>query len=153
MLVAVATLVLVLTGCRSSRVATGTTAPTVEEPVYTALTFSGEVDGICVNGQVRMKRGEIIWGSVSKFIELGRAIATPDSVRVRIPMMSRRFDGNYQDLQRATGAKTSFAELQEILESDDAEARIATLAQSLGHTAAIRITKRERKETLNFPFK
>ena len=136
MLVAVATLVLVLTGCRSSRVATGTTAPTVEEPVYTALTFSGEVDGISVN-----------------FIELGRAIATPDSVRVRIPMMSRRFDGNYQDLQRATGAKTSFAELQEILESDDAEARIATLAQSLGHTAAIRITKRERKETLNFPFK
>lgn len=140
------------TGCRSSRMAA--TAPTAgtEAPRYTAMTFTGDVDGIGVNGQVRMRQDSVIWCSVSKFVELGRALATPDSVWVRMPLLNKRFAGNYRDLERTTGVKTSFAELQEVLESPDAEARIATIAQRLGHNATIRITRREQKESLNFPF-
>ena len=147
-----ALLALTVTGCRSSRTVIADTSTSSESPKYTVMTFAGEVDGMSINGQVRMKKGEIIWGSVNKFLEVGRAMATPDSVWVRIPLMNRNFAGNYHDVAQTTGLRTSFIELQELLESDDAEARISVLAQRLGHNANIRIIRKESVEKLTFPF-
>lgn len=146
-----ALLALLVAGCRSNK-PTAVPTPSKETPAYTVLTFTGEVDGLSISGQVRMKEGEIIWGSVSKFVEVGRALATPDSVWVKAPLLGRRFTGSYRDVAQQTGIRTTFAELEALLQSDDAEARLAALAEQLGHSAILRITRREKVETLSFPF-
>lgn len=142
---------LTLVGCRSTRTATST-PQTTEESRYTVMTFTGTVDGISVNGQVRMERDRVIWCSVSKFIELGRAMATPDSVWVQVPMLNRNQKGDYNDLSRVAQRRLTFNDLQDILESADAEQRIAELAQGLNLAAQVRITRREKADKLTFPF-
>ena len=140
-----------LTGCRSTRTV-APIPPATETHDYTVMTFTGTVDGISVNGQVRMERNRVIWCSVSKFVELGRAMATPDSVWVQVPMLNRNQKGDYNDLSRVTHRRMSFADLQGILESDDAERRIAELAQELNLSVQVRITRREKADKLTFPF-
>lgn len=153
----IATLVLLAlaaTGCRSTRnVTEPPTTPVVETtPAYTVITFTGTVEGLGVSGQVRMEKGKVIWGSVSKFVELGRAMATPDSVWVRMPLMGRNQEGDYRDLERLTGNRISFADLEAILESEDAEERIAALGKRMGMSVQVKITRREKAEKLTFPF-
>ena len=144
-----------LTGCRSSQ---PTTAPKTGgdkpwTPQYTTMTFSGEADGISFSGQVRMAKDSVIWCNVSKIFDVGRAMATPDSVWLRAPLLGRNESGDYSMLKKKTGVDISFAELQAILESDDAEQRIAKLARRLGYNATIKIKKREKVDRLTFPFK
>jgi hypothetical protein len=55
-------------------------------------------------------------------------------------------------VKRETGIDISFAELQSLLESDDAEQRLVSFARRLGHTATVKIKKRERVQHLTFPF-
>ena len=141
-------------GCRSTRQASAPTpVETPSESLYTVMTFTGTVEGISVNGQVRMEHGKVIWCSVSKFIELGRAMATPDSVWLRAPLLGRNDAGDYRMVKRRTGLDISFADLQDILEADDAEQRIANLARRFGVTLTVKIKKRERVDTLTFPFR
>lgn len=141
------------TGCRSCRESAGTAGGESPKPrEYTVMTFSGEVDGMSVEGQVRMAKDSVIWCSVSKFIEVGRAKATVDSVWVRVPLLGRNEKGDYRWLKRVTSVDTDFKKLQALLESSDAEAGIAKLARQTGHTATIRIKKRERVERLTFPY-
>ena len=144
---------LVATGCRSTRpaaVPTPVATPVVHD--YTVMTFNGIVEGMSVSGQVRMERGKVIWCSVSKLIELGRAMATPDSVWVRVPMMGLTQDGDYRDVERLTGRRITFGDLEEILASADAEQRIAALGKELGYTVNLKITRREKVDKLTFPF-
>lgn len=143
----------VMTGCRSSREATRPqAAPEAPARTYTVMTYSATVDGMSVNGQVRMAQDSIIWLNASKFIEVGRALATPDSVWVNVPLMGQRLSGDYNDVSRKARMKVSFNDLQEMLESPDAEERIATLTRRMGYEATIRINKRERVKSLTFPF-
>jgi hypothetical protein len=146
-------LALVATSCRSTR---PTTTPTPEttptESLYTVITFTGTVEGINVSGQVRMEHGKVIWCSVNKFIELGRAMATPDSVWVRATMMDVNREGSYRDLERLTGRRISFADLEAILLSDDADRRITALGRQLGYNVQVHITRREKAQRLTFPF-
>ena len=140
-------------GCRSTRQASAPTpVETPSESLYTVMTFTGTVEGISVNGQVRMEHGKVIWCSVSKFIELGRAMATPDSVWVRTPMADINREGDYRDLERLAGRRIAFADLEAILLSDDADERIAALGRQLGYNVHVHITRREKASKLTFPF-
>lgn len=152
-LLTVALLATLATGCRSTQnVVSPTPAPAPAAPQYTVMTFTGVVEGMSVSGQVRMEKGKVIWCSVSKLIELGRAMATPDSVWVRVPLMDRNQQGDYRDLERLAGRHITFAELEAILESDDAGKRIAALGKQLGYTVNIHITRKEKADKLTFPF-
>ncbi len=144
-------LALTTVGCRSTQ-GVSSTPQQAERHDYTVMTFTGTVDGMSVSGQVRMDRDKVIWCSVSKFIEVGRAMATPDSVWVKAPLLGQDRKGNYNDLSRVAKAPLTFADLQGILESDDAERRIEELARRLDITMQVRITRREKVENLSFPF-
>ena len=74
--------------------------------------FQCEVDGVTVSGQVRLRRDSVLWLSASKFIELGRAKFTADSVFVYAKVMNRYFEGTYSDLYEKTGVNTDYAALQ-----------------------------------------
>ena len=121
-------------------------------PRYSLVAFAGTVEGLSVSGQVRMAQDSVIWCSVSKLFEVGRAMATPDSLWVRAPLVGINERGTYAALKRRFGVATSFDDLQEILLSDDAEQRIAALAKKLGYKASVRITRREQVDRLTFPF-
>ena len=99
-----------------------------------------------------MAKDSVIWCNFSKIIDLGRALATPDSVWVRIPLLGNNHAGDYGMVKRLTGVSTSFAELQAIVLSDNAEEEIRRLAQRMGHDVKVRIKKRERVTSLTFPF-
>ena len=150
-LLCVAMLALTTVGCRSTQGVSPTPSQT-ERHDYTVMTFTGMVDGMSVSGQVRTDKDRVIWCSVNKFIELGRAMATTDSIWVRVPMLNRYQQGNYDDLSRLAQRRITFTDLQAILESDDVERRVTELARQLGMTVTIKITKKEKAETLTFPF-
>lgn len=141
-----------MAGCRSTQTVTPTPAPQEERHDYTVMAFTGTANGINVSGQVRMDKDKVIWCSVNKFIELGRAMATPDSVWVRVPLANRYQKGDYNDLSRKVGRHMTFADLQAILESDDAERRIEELARSLNLAVTVKITRKTKAEKLSFPF-
>ena len=155
--------VVLLTGCRATKKVTPSPAP-VAEPVveetpvatpkrtYTVMQFTGEVEGISVAGQLRMAEDSVMWLSVNKIIEVGRAMATPDSLWLRVPLMNRNDAMDYAGLKRITGKTVTFDELQQIATAPDAEERIRHLAASLGFSADITITARRTVERLTFPF-
>ena len=76
--------------------------------------FECTVDDITVNGQLRMRRDSVIWVSLNKFIELGRAKLTRDSIFVYAKIASRYFEGTYSDLEKVAGITTDFESLQEL---------------------------------------
>lgn len=146
-----------LAGCRSTRHAV--VAPELEpapEPQLlerTVVGFSASVDGIDVNGQLRMVQDSALWLSVSKLIELGRGLATTDSVWVSAPMMDVSFAGTYVDLSRRVGRTITFDALQRMALADDAEAQLTRLATELGFNATVRITSRRKVDSLSLPFR
>lgn len=156
--------VLLLAGCRSVRPSASQPEidsvpqpqPEIVEPTpkrsYTVMNFSGEVEGVSVNGQLRLAEDSVIWLSVNKVIELGRALATPDSLFLRAPMMGRDEAIDYPALQRLTGRNITFDDLQQTVLADDASERIARLAASLGASAHLTINERRQVEYLSFPF-
>ncbi|MBP5678040.1 MAG: DUF4292 domain-containing protein [Bacteroidales bacterium] len=155
---------LLATGCHSSRkiavpptVATDTTIvtpePTVAKREYAVVSFNGDVEGVTVNGQLRVARDSVIWLSVYKIIEVGRAMATPDSLWLKAPMLGRDDAIDYKTLSRKLKHTITFDDLQTLALGDNAEAEINAIAQQMGINAHIRITRREQVEHLNFPFK
>ena len=156
----------VLTGCHGSRntadseVATeppaisptGDTTAIAMPPKYTVVNFTATIAGVSTNGQLRMAKDSVMWVSVNKLIELGRAMATKDSVWVNAPMFDKRFSGNYADVGRIAKREVTFEELQAIALSDDAEERLQRMAAQLGIEATIRITSRKTEPALRFPF-
>lgn len=163
---------LLLGGCRGTRhtaapaatpgePATAAEAPATAAPDatpvpamrYTVINFNATVEGVSATGQLRLAQDSVLWVSVNKFIELGRAMATRDSVWVNAPLFDRRFAGTYADLKRETGHEVTFEKLQAIATGDDPEARLAELATRLGIGATVSITGRREAASLNFPFK
>ena len=147
---------LLATGCRSTEKTAN--KPPEERPAekpkpeYTSMTFSGEAQGISFNGQLRMAKDSVIWCTFNKIIDLGRAMATQDSVWVRIPLLGRNEAGDYGMVKRLTGVGTTYDELQAILLSDDPEEEIRQLAKRMGFDVKVRIKRRERVDSLTFPF-
>ena len=155
-----AALVLSLTvaSCRSTR----TLPPPPPEPeppaaeparrAYTVVSFTGEVEGVSVNGQLRLAQDSAMWLSVNKVFELGRALATPDSVWVRIPLAGRDEALDYAGLRQLTQTDLTFDEMQAIVLDEHAEERLAALARQMGITARISITRRQQVDRLAFPY-
>lgn len=123
-----------------------------QKRTYTVVNFDGTVQGISVNGQLRMAEDSVMWVTVSKIIEVGRAMCTPDSLWLRAPLLGRDDAMSYADLRRITGKSITFGEMQKIATSDNAEEHIAALARQLGFDAAVRITGRRQVERLTFPY-
>lgn len=149
---------LAVAACRSQRdtAATpdtpGTPATPAAEARYIVISFTGTVDGISVNGQVRMAKDSLIWCSVTKLLEVGRAMATPDSVWVRSSLLGVNEAGTFSQAQRKAKTNLTFSQIQELLMSDDAEQRLAEMSSTLGHPATVRITRRQQVDRLSFPF-
>ena len=145
---------LLATGCRSLRPEVQPAPPEPPQPrQYTLINLEGEVEGYTFRGQVRLAHDSLLWASATKVIELGRLLATPDSLWLHAPLLGADRSGNYADLQRLAGQRITFAQLQAILLADDAERRIADLTTRLGYHATVRITRRETVPSLTFPFK
>lgn len=149
---------LAVAACRSQRdtAATpdtpGTPATPTAEARYTVISFTGTVDGISVNGQVRLAKDSLIWCSVTKLLEVGRAMATPDSVWVRSSLLGVNEAGTFSQAQRRAKTNLTFSQIQELLMSDDAEQRLAEMSRAFGHPATVRITRRQQVDRLSFPF-
>lgn len=164
-----ATACLLLAGCRSTRHTAVTEdtavrqstpdehpmpdATTTQKREYTVINFDATVEGISASGQMRMAKDSVIWICVNKFIELGRAMATTDSVWISAPLLDRYFAGSYDDLRRLTKQDVSFEMMQAIADSDDPGEQLARLAASMGYGAKVNITSRRKAERLKFPFR
>lgn len=155
--------VLALSGCSGSREAQKTDIPPQEpeapaiEVVPTAprcetMTVSCGYEGLTATGQVRMQQDSAIWVSVSYFFELGRAMATRDSVFVDAKMMGKSFRGTYADVAKRTGVKTNFNDLQAMLGRETAGDEISAIAKRLGYDVDVRISKRKKVDNVTFPF-
>ena len=140
--------VMLATGCRSSEKASKSSV----QREYLTMNFSGEADGLSFTGQLRMATDSVIWCNFSKIIEVGRAMATRDSVWVRIPLLGRNDAGDYRMVERVAGFRITFDELQAILLGNNTEEEIRRLAKRMGHDVTVRIKKRERVDNLTFPF-
>ncbi len=164
-LVAAIVLSMLATSCRSMRKPStnepregneqpAATLPEPQKPKreLSVMNFTATIDGMNVNGQVRMAADSVMWVSVSKFIELGRAKATVDSVWINVPLMNRQFAGTYDEVSRRAGRTVTFEWLQHIATAPDAEKQAAALARQLGIDAEIKITRRQSVETLTFPY-
>lgn len=124
----------------------------VQKRALTVTNFTATVGGVSVNGQLRMAEDSVIWVNVSKLFELGRAMATPDSVWVNAPLLGRSFAGNYADASRLARRTVSYKALQSIVTSADAERQLEALAATLGIEATVKLGQRRKVEQLTFPF-
>lgn len=121
----------ILSSCKSSRhIASQSDGgqPTVTRPEQERLdvilnsqvkslteNFSCTVEGIRVNGQIRMMTDSVIWVSVNKIIEVGRLKLTPTRVQAHIKIGGKRYDGDYAGLARQWGIDIDFATVQALL--------------------------------------
>lgn len=155
-IIALMLVTLVFAACRNTR---HVAAPTEPEPTpevvarqYTLINFTGVVDGISVSGQMRVAHDSAMWVSVNKFIEVGRAMATRDSLWLVAPMLGRNDAMDYADMQRLTRTKLTYGEVEAMVLGDNAEADIAEFARRMGIDMRVRITRREQVPHLTFPF-
>lgn len=154
-------LALLAASCRSTRqtatVPTGESdspaAPAAPARQRTVTNFNATFEGVGVNGQLRIVEDSAMWVTVAKLIELGRALATPDSVWVVAPMMDVAFGGTYEDLGRKAGRTLSYELLQQMATGPDAEKELTRLAAELGFTATVRITERRSVDHVSMPFR
>lgn len=82
-------------------------------------TFSGsftcEVQGMNVNGLVRLQYDSVIWVCLNKFIELGRVRITPDSVVAYIRPTNQYVRATMKEMQQQHGLDIDFYRLQSLL--------------------------------------
>ena len=159
---------LTLWGCHTVRpTATTPEAPaapvepaTVEETpsqpaaprTYTVINFSGVVEGISINGQLRIAEDSIMWLSINKYIEVARGLASPDSLWLRAPLLGIDDAIDYPALRKRLHRHISFADLQAIALAENADEQITQLANQMGYRADIHITRRQQVSYLSFPF-
>ena len=149
---------LLAVGCRSTRQAATTAPATVAATVapqrqMSVITFTAIVNGFSASGQMRIAEDSVLWVSVNKLVELGRAMATPDSLWLTTTFGDHSFAGSYDDLQRLTNRYITFDDMQAMALADDAGEQISQLAASLGFNATVYVTGRRKVNKLAFPFK
>ena len=152
---ATALLALALTGCHIQREAAHGTPTTPADPAnpptYYTTNFTCTTQDITANGQMRLQPDSVLWASVTKIIELGRARLTRDSVVVYVKMTNSCFRGNYIDLYHRFGYRTSFDEVVKMATADDAEQQIAALMKALSVDATVTMEPWKQVSALTFP--
>ena len=90
---------------------------TIMNAQYRSITanFNCTVQGINVNGQLRMAKDSIIWVSVNKLLELGRAQLTPTKAQAYAKLIGKKYDLSYNDIQKNWGIDVDFVTLQALL--------------------------------------
>lgn len=147
---------LFLTLCCLSSAVLATPPDSLQQPRYLSAPFRCSAQGHEASGLLRMATDSLIWINASKVIELGRAVATPDSVFAYVKINNTYFRGNYQDLKQATGVNTTFAQLQRriqnSLQSNDKKlsANIHTSQYNLQGTA--QFSRVDTLASCSFPF-
>lgn len=125
---------LLLTGCGSHRYVVEVspdkgTAPATPEPEtqswntvtdaafkYYSANFSCTVEDMAVNGQIRVVHDSAIWISVSKFVELGRLLLTPDRVQMYVgAFVNKYFDGDYAALASRWGVDIDYQTVEALI--------------------------------------
>ena len=83
--------------------------------------FTAKPDGfnITLNGQLRIKHDSIIWITLSKMVEIGRAKLTQDSIFVFLKIQNRYFAASYADLYKAIGVDINYQTVQALLLGND----------------------------------
>ncbi|MBQ0016279.1 MAG: DUF4292 domain-containing protein [Bacteroidales bacterium] len=143
--------VITLVGCRHTRnisderpLAVPNADVSVAEPVfhcpyqYLSAAFECKAGSMECNGLLRTECDSLIWVSVSKIIEIGRVVFTPDSITCYLKIYNRYFKGSYEDLFRITGYQTSFDELQQQI--SDAYTQQSSVIEIPIHSKQIDIT-------------
>lgn len=151
---------LIAVGCHTSRETAKVpeVAPSAAEaqpPLrrnYTVMNFEGTVEGVNMSGQFRVAEDSVMWVTVNKIIEMGRAMCTPDSLWLRAPLLGHDDALDYPALKQLTGVDITYDEMQQIALAPNAEERLSQLARRLGFEATIHITQRQRVEHLTFPY-
>ncbi|MBQ9587661.1 MAG: DUF4292 domain-containing protein [Bacteroidales bacterium] len=77
--------------------------------------FSCVVDGMTASGQIRLMCDSVIWVSLSKVIEIGRAKFTPSHVSAYIKLINKSFNGDYALIAKRYGVDVDFATMQALL--------------------------------------
>ncbi len=90
------------------------TVKDVHYATYSA-NFSCTIEGMNINGQVRILHDSIIWISCTKIFEIGRLMATPTRVQAYSRLLNKYFDGDYATLCRRWGFDVDYATLQALL--------------------------------------
>lgn len=85
--------------------------------------FTAKVEGlnITLNGQVRIKHDSVIWLTLSKVVEIGRAKLTQDSVFVFLKIQNKYFAGSYVDLAKTVGMDFNYQAVQAMLLGNEME--------------------------------
>lgn len=138
-------------GCRSSReltqpappVADSTAAVTVESKICFAANFHCDLRNVRLNGMMRMQEDSVLWVSVSKIVELGRAKLTPDSLTVYARATQQYFRGDYATAYAMSGYHVDFAQLQELF---------LTAFRERKHDVDLVLKNDRRQDTLHLVF-
>jgi len=81
---------------------------------YTA-NFSCTVEGMNINGQVRIQHDSIIWISCTKIFEVARLRFTPTRVQGYSRLLNKYYDGDYASLAKRWGIDLDYATLQSLI--------------------------------------
>lgn len=82
---------------------------------YYSSNFSCEVDGISVNGQIRIVHDSAIWVSVNKIIEVGRLLLTPTRVQGYVKLANKYIDCDYATLTKLWGIDLDYGTIEALL--------------------------------------
>lgn len=131
------------------------TSNTAELPHYLQANFTCEVNGIKVRCQARMCSDSIIWVNANKIVDLGRAILTPDSVKVYVGVNNSYFTCDYPYFRQKFGIETDYTALQGMLIEHTARPTSLTVpirSSQLNADAHFKFDAATRPTKLNFPF-
>ena len=133
-----------------------TTKDTVPWFHYMSATFSCEVSGISASGLARVSQDSLIWLSVSKLVEVGRAILTPDSVLVYAKINNSYYRCDYAYIKSRFGIDIDYARAQRLLvenaSNTGSTVTVPIHAAGINTEAKIRFTKVDYPTSLAFPF-
>ena len=103
-------LILLFTGCRSHKELQRTdktdTTATVVKPKPPAPPATENLDYIAVT---------VVWLSINKIVELGRAKLTPNRVQFSARLLSKDYDGGYEGLKSRWGIDADYATIEALL--------------------------------------
>jgi hypothetical protein len=93
----------------------------LDEVVFKQLRFKSDVDVVSAQFSrkvpltLQLQKDQMIWGSISIGLELGRLKITPDSIQVMDRFNRRAYVGTWEELRKSTEMDLNFSLLQAVL--------------------------------------